>query len=264
MLGLFLFVETVGALKNLQFIGEGVAPTNVINVNGTGQVIAVPDTGEFSFSVVTDAKVATDAQSAAATKTNAIIAAVKALGVADADIQTTNYSSYPTYEYNNVPCVQPMMESSGASASGGSVGAPSIAYPCSTGKQVQTGFEVNETISVKVRKTADAGTIVSKVGALGATNISSLQFVIDNPDAVNAQARDAAIADAKAKAQVLAKSLGIKLVKIVNFSESGNQPVYYAMAADTAGAPSVAPVTPDLPTGSNTITSNVTLTYEIQ
>lgn len=257
LLALFLGVETIGALKGLQYIGQGIVATNVINVSGTGKVLAVPDTGEFSFSVVADAKTVTDAQSNAATKTNAIIDALKTLGVAEADIQTTNYSSYPTYQYNNYPCVQPLTESS---ASSGTI----IPYPpCTTGRQVLTGYEVNESISVKIRKTADAGTVLTKVGTLGATNISSLNFVVDNPDMVNAEARDKAIADAKAKAAVLAKSLGIHLVKIINFQESGNQPIYYGMAYDSKAA-NPASVTPEIPVGQNTVTSNVTLTYEIE
>ncbi|HEY4832316.1 MAG TPA: SIMPL domain-containing protein, partial [Waddliaceae bacterium] len=101
-------------------------------------------------------------------------------------------------------------------------------------------------------------------GSLGATNISSLQFVIDNPDAVDAQARDLAIADAKAKAQVLAKSLGVRLTKIVSFDESSNQPIVYPLAMAATSGTSAPAVVPQLPVGQNTITSNVTITYEIQ
>ena len=74
---------------------------------------------------------------------------------------------------------------------------------------------------------------------------------------------DAKIADAKAKAETLAKSLGVKLVKIINFQESGNYPIYYAMESKATGGVSSAPVL-ELPVGEDTITSNVTLTYEIQ
>ncbi len=259
LLAVFIGAEAINAFKEYGFIGEGIVAANVINVSGTGQVVAVPDTGTFSFSVTQDAKTAADAQAAAATKTNAIIAALKALGIAEKDIQTTNYSSYPTYEYNNLPCVQPMIMQSGG---GGSVGAPSSVYPCRTGKQVLTGYEVSQSLSVKIRKTADSGTILVKVGELGATNISGLTLTVDDMQAVQAQARDKAIADAKAKAATLAKSLGVMLSKIVNFQESGNQPIYYAMDK-TMSAPAGAP-TPEIPVGQNTITSNVTISYEIQ
>src|ERR1700733_15367633 len=115
LLALFLFAETIAVFKSYATIGEGIAPANTIAVTGTGQITAIPDTGEFSFSVVSDATTVTAAQSAAATKTNAIISAVEALGVAAADVQTTDYSSYPTYQYNTVPCVQPLPASSDAS-----------------------------------------------------------------------------------------------------------------------------------------------------
>src|ERR1039458_2238984 len=74
----FIFIQAVSAVKQFTYIGRGLNPTNVINVTGTGFVMAVPDTAEFSFSVVTDAKQISDAQNNAATKTNAIIVALKA------------------------------------------------------------------------------------------------------------------------------------------------------------------------------------------
>ena len=85
-------------------------------------------------------------------------------------------------------------------------------------------------------------------------------------DTVNtdAEARKEAIADAKAKAESLAASLGVRLVRIVGFSEGSSGPIYYAkevrlMTADSAEAPS-----PEIPVGENKITSNISLTYEIQ
>ncbi len=250
LLGAFLAVEVLYTVKSISYVGRGVPAANVINVTGKGEVIAVPDTGSFSFSVVANAKVVADAQGIASTKTNAIIAALKALGIAEADIKTTSYNSNPTYEYSSSVC-----------PGSANIGAPIY---CPPGKQTLTGYEVSQTISVKIRKTSDSGTILAKVGELGATNISGLDFVIDDIAAVQAQARDKAIADAKAKAQVLAKSLGVSLSHIVNFEEGGNQPpIYYAMDAKATSAGSTAPV-PQVPVGQDTITSNVTITYEIQ
>lgn len=247
LLSVFLVAQVLNALKSNSYIGRGSYATNIITVTGKGEVLAVPDTGEFSFSVVEEGKSVAVAQDLASKKTNGIIDAVKALGVNEKDIQTSSYNSYPKYEYTaQTLCTN--------------------GY-CPPGKQVLTGYEVNETISVKIRKTADAGSVLTKVGDLGATNISSLNFVIDDTDTVQAQARDKAIQDAKAKASVLSKSLGVKLVRIVNFDESG-APVYYPMANQTKSvmmdAGATASVPPQLPTGENKVTSNVTITYEVE
>ena len=184
LLVFFIFIQAVSAIKQFSYIGREINQTNVITVSGTGFVMAVPDTAEFTFSVTEDAKQISDAQNAAATKTNAIIAALKAMGIADADIQTTGYDSYPTYSYQNAVCPQPIynggtvspMSSDSGVSSGGAVGS-SIAIYCPPNKQVLTGYEVSETLDVKVHKMDDAGAALTKVGALGATNISGLSFV---------------------------------------------------------------------------------------
>ena len=265
LLAIFILIQAVSALKQFSYIGNDTNPTNVIAVTGTGSVLAIPDTATFSYSVVETGKTVAVAQNSAATKSNAIIVALKTLGIADADIQTTGYNSYPTYSNQNSVC-PPVIYNSMSDSSGSSGGAVSSAIYCPPSKQVLTGYEVDQTVTVKVRKTDDAGTALTKVGSLGATNISGLSFVVDNPDAVQAQARDKAIADAKSKAAILAKSLGVKMNKIINFSENGNQPYpIYSMGAvlETAkSAPSA--VTPNLPVGQDKITSSVTITYEIQ
>ena len=267
LLAIFIFIQAVSSIKQFSYIGHDANPTNVITVSGTGFVMAVPDTAEFTFSVMEDAKQISDAQNAAATKTNAIIAALKALGIADTDIQTTGYNSYPTYTYQNAVCPSPVpivspMDSTGVSA-GASGGTEAIAY-CPPGKQTLTGYEVSETLDVKVRNMDDAGAALTKVGALGATNISGLSFVVDNLDAVTAEARDKAIADAKSKAAHLSQVLGVKLNHIVNFSDESAEPIYQSqvmsLSAATAGA---APVVPQVETGQNKVTANVSISYEV-
>ncbi len=245
VLALFLLVGTMGELKSFRYIGSGIAPTNTITVSGEGVVFAVPDVAQFSVSVQETAKDVKTAQGAATAKGNAIIDYLKGAGVADKDVQTTDYSVSPQYKWSQTACPQ------GSSY-------------CPGGEQVLTGYQVSQTLSVKVRDTAKAGDILAGVGGKGASQVSGLDFTIDDQNAVEAQARDKAITDAKAKAQVLAKSLGVSLVRIVSFNESGG-PVYYAakssgaMAMDSAVAPS-----PQIPTGQNKITSDITLTYEIQ
>ena len=264
LLTVFLLIQAISGIKQFYYIGHEVNQNNIITVSGTGFVLAVPDTAEFSFSVVTDAKQVASAQSNAAAKTNAIIAALKAMGIADTDIQTTGYNSYPTYSYQNAVCPQPLEVMSG-SASGYGSGTASSAIYCPPGKQTLTGYEVSETLSVKVRKTDDAGAALSKVGALGATNISGLSFVVDDINAAQTQARDKAIADAKQKVAHLSKVLGVKLNHIVNFYDGGQTNFYgtEALSMDVKGAGVSAPVVPQIQTGQNKVTANVSISYEV-
>lgn len=248
-LALFLFVSTIKVLKEYRFVGSGVTATNTITVSGEGEVFAVPDTATFSVTVQEEAKQVKDAQEVATKKSNDIIAYLKKQDIDEKDIQTTDYSIYPQYDY-----VQ-----SGACREG---------Y-CPSGRQVLRGFQVSQTLTVKVRDTEKAGDILSGVGSLGASSVSGLSFELQksDQDMKEAEARGKAIDDARQKAEALAKQLGVSLVRIVGFSENGNYPVYYAkaemsMAADgRGGAPAPAP---EIPVGQNKITSNVSVMYEIR
>lgn len=245
-LALFLFIATIGEFKSLRFIGSGVAATNTISVSGDGEVFAVPDMATFSVTIQEEAKDVKAAQDVATKKGNDIIAYLKKGGIDEKDIQTTDYSIYPQYDYINAVC------------SGG--------Y-CPPGKQTLRGFQVSQTLTVKVRDTKKAGDLLSGVGSRGVSSVSGLSFTIDNQDMLEAEARDEAIAKAKAKAEVLAKSLGVRIVRVVGFSEGGGGgPLYYAkaMSMEADGRGGVAPPSPEIPVGQNKITSNVTVTYEIR
>jgi hypothetical protein len=252
LLAVFLGVKAINAIKEYSYIGKGVYPTNTITVSGTGEVFSIPDTGSFSFSVNEEGKTVKDAQDKASKKTNAILEALKSMNIEDKDIKTIGYNSGPKYEWRQATCPTP---------------ADGSAYYCPQGKNILVGYEVSQTISVKVRKTEDAGTVLTKVGELGATNISGLDFVVDDMDAVKAEARDKAITNAKDKAKILSKSLGIKLVKIVSFSDSNDYPpVYYgigSMEAKGMGA-DVVSIAPQIPVGENKTVSNVSITYEVK
>jgi len=228
-------------------------------VNGTGDAVAIPDVATFSFTVTETAKTVVAAQSAATTKSNTAIAAVKAGGVADKDIQTLSYSIDPHYDYQNGTCVYNV--SSGSVSSG--VMIPSSAI-CPPGKSVLTGYDVSESIQVKVRDLSKAGDLFSSIGSLGVENVNGLSFSVDKPDAVQAQARSAAIADAQSKANELAKELGVHIVRITSFNESNNQPGPIMYAMDSAKSVSAPAASPQIPAGEQKVTDNVTITYEIE
>ena len=225
-----------------------------ISVTGTGDAYSIPDVATFSFSVTVNAKTVTDAQTQATTKINSALKAVRAGGVADKDIQTTSYNVSPHYDYQNVAC--PMIATTN--------GTPVY---CPPGKSVLTGYDVSQTITVKIRNLDTAGALFASIGALKVDNLNGLNFSVDKPDAIQAQARNLAIADAKAKADVLANQLGVHLVRVISFTEDNGgsyiRPVMYSMT-DAVSASGKAIVAPEIPAGQQKVTSNVTITYEIK
>lgn len=241
----FLAIQTVAGVKEWRYIGAGLAASNTISVSGHGEAVAVPDIATFTFSVVSEKDTVAAAQDDATAKINAITAYLKGAGIDEKDIQTSDYSVYPQYEYTQVVC---------------------ITYPCPSGKQTLKGYQVRQTTTVKVRDTAKAGDLLTGVGGKGATEVSGLTFTFDNPDAVQTEARDKAIANAKDKADALAKSLGVRLVRVVSFNESGNYPtpMYYTKAAVGGSMDASAPAAPEISVGQNKVTSDVSVTYEIR
>ena len=245
VLAVFLVFKTLNTIKEYRFIGGGISETNTINVSGEGEVFAVADIAEFSFSVVEEKETVTEAQEIAAQRVNSILDFLKKSDVKETDIKTTNYNVYPRYEFVRENC------------SGG------ICPP--GGERVLKGFEVSQSISVKVRDTEDAGTVLSGIGERGATNVSGLSFTIDDEDDLQEEARKIAIEDAQVKAKQLAKDLDVKLVRVVSFSEFGNSPRFKTFAVpEMAVMDSVGGGIPEIPVGENKITSNVSITYEIR
>jgi len=249
LLSAFLLVKTVGDLKRLSDIGKEIYPQSTIQVAGSGEAYAIPDIATFSFSVVEIGSTVKQAQEKADTKMNKALSAVRDSGVEDKDIKTTGYNVYPKYEWKTVACSE-------------------LNYPnCPSGRNMLTGYEVSQTISVKVRDTEKAGDLVTKVGAVGVSNISNLEFSVDEREKYVAEARAEAIAEAKTKAKDLAKQLGVRLGKMMYYNENGVYP--YAYAEGKGGSfdmavSSIEPMRAELPTGETKITSDITITYEIK
>lgn len=252
VVSLYFVTKTISEIKSYRFIGGGTTATNTISFDGKGEIFAAPDLATISFTIRETAKEVKDAQTKVTTKESAVLSFLEKSGIEKKDIKTENYSSYPKYEWRESVCPRPKEISS----------AP---YYCPSGKQVLTGYEVSENITVKVRDLAKAGDVLKGIGDVGVSEMNGPNFSIEKEDSLKAQARKMAIDEAKAKAEVLARDLGVHLVRIVNFSENGNYPVpMYAkgMREDmVAGSASPAPA---LPAGENKITSNVTITYEIR
>lgn len=245
VVAVFFAAKAIKELKAIGFVGKELSPSATIMVSGEGEILTKPDIASFSFTVEKESLNVAEAQSGSAKIVNDILVELKKLGVADKDVKTLGYNIYPRYEYI-------------------SGGISYEYYPPNGGKRQLAGYVVSQTIEVKVRKIADAGKIISSIGEMGATNLSGLSFSVDKEEEFTAEARKEAIADAQSKAKVLAKDLGVTLVRVTSFSESGNYPgpIYYAKSMESSGMGGG--VTPDVPTGENRIVSNVTLTYEIR
>lgn len=244
---IFLAVISLKELRSISYVGKNIPVSATIVVSGKGEKVSIPDIATFSFGVNETAKTVKEAQDAATKKINEALAAVKAGGVEQKDIKTLSYSINPHYEYNQPVCISQ--------------------YSCPPGKSVMTGYDVNQTIQVKVRDLSKAGELFDLIGKTGIQTVNSLAFSIDDIDSVRAVARADAIVKAKAKAEKIAKDLGVKLVKIVSFSDSSDEGmynVYSPMAYDGAIRTTKQSIAPAIPTGEQKVTANVSITYEIR
>jgi len=239
----FLAVWAVNALfGGMGYRDENKTP-NTISFSGHGEVTAVPDIANIYFTISKDGKTVKDAQAGVAVIEKKALDLLKVKGVADKDIKTTNASFSPKYDYGQVYC---------------------ITYPCPQKNPVIVGYTASESITVKVRNIDSVGDIMQGLGTTGVSDLNGPNFAIDKEDVLKAEARKKAIDDAKAKAKVLAKDLGIRLGKITSFSENNNYPIMYARNAMMKESTGVVPAPAVIPKGENTISSDVTITYEIR
>jgi uncharacterized protein YggE len=197
-------------------------------------------------------------------KMNAVINAVKNLGVADKDIQTTNYSLTPVYSNSYiVPTPAPVtMIYPDSSGSSGAVSGTIIRTTPTI-----TGYKLEQDVQVKIRDFAKTGDILDKVTSSGANVVNDLQFSIDNPEQFKNQARADAIKQAKTNAQNLAKESGISLGKIINVYEGYNySPVAYSKnsLAMGAGVSDTAAPSPVIQPGQQEIDVTINLTYQVR
>jgi len=170
-------------------------------------------------------------------KMNAIIDSMKEQGVEEKDLKTTGFNIYPRYEWHE----------------------KTQFYP--NGRRVLVGYEIRQSLEVKIRDMEKIGVIIQKATDAGANQVGDLRFTIDDEDEVKKQARGQAIDKAKEKAKELASQLDVKLVRIVSFNEGGIAPRYYAFEeAIGMGGEDKAP---QIEVGENKIEVNVSITYEI-
>ncbi|MFA6414534.1 MAG: SIMPL domain-containing protein [Candidatus Paceibacterota bacterium] len=243
ILALFLLAQTITTAAN--FGRPSTPATDTITVQGEGQATLPPDVARVSFTVENTATTVSAAQAATTKQANAAIDYVKGQGVAEKDVKTLSYNISPQYSYPN-PCTS------------GTVcpdynRAPKI-----------TGYQVSETIQVTMRDLTKVGELLGGLGSLEVQNVNGPAFALDDSTAGYNAAREDAILKAKEQADLLAKQLGVRLEKIVNFSESSRGGYPYPMMYGLGAADSKVASAPSVPTGENTYNASVSITYEIR
>lgn len=245
LLIVFLAVLSIKELKSIGYVGKGQSTVNSISVNGKGEAISIPDIATFSFGVTENAKTVEEAQSKATAKINSALAAIKAGGVDEKDIKTISYNINPHYDYNQGVCNQ---------------------LGCPGGKQVLNGYDVSQTVQVKVRDLSKAGELFGTLGTSGIKTVDGLSFSIDDIESIKALARAEAIKNAKEKAEKVAKDLGVRLVRVMSYYDSSDDP-YLPYAREGLGGDTAilkTTVAPEIPAGEQKVTANVSVTYEIR
>jgi uncharacterized protein YggE len=219
-------------------------------VSGTGEVVAIPDVAQFTYSIISEGGIdLSTTQADAVAKANAIKTFVKGEGVEKEDIKDTQYSVEPRYQYYQCNRYGAYDED---------------VAPCPPPEIV--GYTVRQTTQVKVRDFAKVGALLGGVVEKGANNVSQLQFTIDDPTQVQNEAREEAIRKAQDKAKSIAKAGGFSVGKLLSISEGSNNNYYkrdYAFA-EMAMADGVGGAAPMIEPGSQDVSVNVTLTYEIR
>jgi uncharacterized protein len=204
-----------------------------MSVNGIGRVTIVPDIATINIGVRSESEVVTDALDGNTAQANAIARVLKQLGIEDKDIQTSNFNIYPSERYD------PM-----------------------TGQVEGRYFVVENTVNVTVRDLSSLGQVLNAVVEAGANSIYGISFNVDDRSAAVAEARELAIQEAKAKAEVIAEAAGVQLGEIINISVyEGSMPVPFY---DAKGGAFAAEAEVPIAAGTLTITMECNLTYAIK
>lgn len=231
-LGALIVAVAVLALRPGPVAGAPATDTTpaerTITVSGSGKVTIVPDVARITLGVTVSKPTVKAVREAGAKAMTEIIAAVKGLGVADADIQTTDLSLYPQY---------------------GNGSAPKI-----------VGYQMNEQVQVTVRDLDKAGDVVDAATAKGANAVNGISFESGDPVKAQNDARAAAVAAARVSAQAMAAAGNVSLGGVVSITDaSPNSPIWYATPRLGALNDAATPVQP----GTQDLTATVTVVFAI-
>ena len=232
-----LFVATVAATcgnTTTRVENTGANQPTGITVSGEGKATGKPDVAMITLGVSRLENTVDAARNGAATSLDAMIKSMTGNGVSKDDIKTQQFNISPEYDFSN-------------------------------GKQTLKGFRVTNTVTAKVRDINTTSKVVDDAITAGGNDVQvqNIAFTIDNPDDLKKQAREAAVADAKARAQTLASASGVSIGDPISISESSAvSPIPFDTARSAAGA-GAAPATPIEP-GTQDVTVNVSITWSIK
>jgi uncharacterized protein len=203
-----------------------------LDVVATGEVNRVPDVVRINAGVMTQAPTATEAIRQNAAKMDSVRSALRRAGIAERDIQTSSINLSPNWRH---------MENR----------APEL-----------IGYQANNQVSVRFRDIANAGRILDALVAAGANQIDGPMFMIDRPEEALDEARRDALTKARARADLYARALGMRVVRILSVSEAGMgyMPPQPVMARGMAAAQADTAIVP----GEQTLNASLTVTFELQ
>ncbi len=212
-----------------------------ITVDGEGKVTSKPDIATITFSVISEGTTVKDVTADGNTRMGAVVEAVKKLGVDPKDIMTSSYYLNPVY--------------------------PQVIYEPTLRAPVVpkiSGYSLNQSATAKIRNLDSVDDVLDAAVKAGANDVGGLSFDIDEDSALKKDARGKAFTAAREKAEEMAGAAGVKLGRVVTFSEATGgypQPFYREMAFDTKAE---AGAMPAIEPGSKELTVNVSVTYEIE
>jgi|JI10StandDraft_1071094.scaffolds.fasta_scaffold533951_2 uncharacterized protein YggE len=237
------FAALAFGVNNLDAMNHPNGQVASISVSGEGEVTAIPDIAAISFTVRESAKTVPEAQKMVEEKIAKVLKSLEALGVDKKDTKTLSYIVNPKYETQQVGYCN--------------------GYVCPPAKTVMNGYEVAQSITLKVRKVDQAGQVITAIGKENITELSGPEFTVDDMEKSQAEAKAIAIKKAQEKAEVTARALGVSLGSIISFSDDngGYVPMYSSKAMSVSG---MADQAVSLPQGENVIKSRVTITYTLK
>jgi len=178
------------AIAQQASITQTIAGTR-LDLTATGEVTRVPDVAIISAGVVSRSATASGALQDSADRMQRAVAALKRAGVEDRDIQTSKVNLNPEYR-----------------------------YPENQSPQL-TGYTASNTLTIRFRDIRNSGKILDALVAEGANQINGPNLTIDKPDAALDEARANAVAIGRARAEAYARSLGMRVARVVSVSENG-------------------------------------------
>lgn len=227
--------NTGGNTQGSKAVAGLVRGTTRVSVTGDSTVQAQPDTAVVTVAVVTQNASASEAQAENASKTDAVVRAVKAAAGAGAEVKTSGYSLQPQYAYKE--------------------GAPPTI----------TGYAARNAVNVTTGALDRVGAVIDAATRAGANNIDGLVFTLRRDEVARGQALAAATRDAAAKARIVAETLGGRVVRVIEVQEGGAivRPLVTNDSNNFIRARAAQDATPVEP-GSLDIRAQVTLVAEVE